>query len=376
MTRRAGSTSSPQHDPEAHAAVQLTIVAGYYTDPDGAHQDRLSGPGEPAGERARLPGVPRGGPPRRGRPTGSDLAGSERSHRAGTDVPSLEDVAALAKVSTATVSRVLSDSSHPVAAPTRERVLAAAGALDFEPNMLARGLARSRTQTVAVLVHDMMDEYFSEIARGIEDEAYANGYVTLICNTDRDPAKELHYLRKLRAMQMDAIVFAAGGLRDERHRAEVDRQLVRIEAAGGVVVRLAPHDGGMADVGFSNTVGLRLAVDHLVELGHRSIGFLAGPAQLTTSAERLAAMRRGLKRHGIVLHDAAVVDGGFSREGGEAAAVAFVERGCPATAVVGANDQAAIGFVRGLRALGSWCRPTSRWSGSTTSRRAATSNRR
>ena len=80
--------------------------------------------------------------------------------------------------------------------------------------MLARGLARSRTQTVAVMVHDVMDEYFSEIARGIEDEAYANGYVTLICNTDRDPDKELHYLRKLRAMQIDAILFAAGGLRD------------------------------------------------------------------------------------------------------------------------------------------------------------------
>jgi LacI family transcriptional regulator, galactose operon repressor len=271
---------------------------------------------------------------------------------AGTDVSSLEDVAALAKVSTATVSRVLSDSSHPVAAGTRERVLAAAGALDFEPNMLARGLARNRTQTVAVLVHDMMDEYFSEIARGIEDEAYANGYVTLICNTDRDPAKELHYLRKLRAMQVDVIVFAAGGLRDKQHRAEVDRQLVRVEATGGVVVRLAPHDGGLADVGFSNTVGLRLAVDHLIELGHRSIGFLAGPAHLTTSADRLAAMRRGLKGHGTVLQDAAVVDAGFSREGGEAAAVAFVERGCPATAVVGANDQAAIGFVRGLRALG------------------------
>ena len=148
-------------------------------------------------------------------------------------MPSLEDVAALARVSTATVSRVLSGSSHPVAAPTRALVLEAARTLDFEPNMLARGLARSRTQTVAVMVHDVMDEYFSEIARGIEDEAYANGYVTLICNTDRDPDKELHYVRKLRAMQIDAILFAAGGLRDREHRSEVARQLVQVEAAGG-----------------------------------------------------------------------------------------------------------------------------------------------
>ena len=267
-------------------------------------------------------------------------------------MPSLEDVAALAMVSTATVSRVLSGSSHPVAEPTRAKVLEAARALDFEPNMLARGLARSRTQTVAVMVHDVMDEYFSEIARGIEDEAYANGYVTLICNTDRDPAKELHYLRKLRAMQIDAILFAAGGLRDREHRVEVARQLVQVEAAGGVVVRLAPHADGKPDVGFSNDVGLRLAVDHLVELGHRSIGFLAGPVSLTTSTERLASMRRALRRHGIRLSDTALLDSGFSREGGELAAATFVAAGCPATAMIGANDQAAIGFVRGLRAHG------------------------
>jgi LacI family transcriptional regulator len=267
-------------------------------------------------------------------------------------MPSLEDVAALAKVSTATVSRVLSGSSHPVAAPTREKVLEAARALDFEPNMLARGLARSRTRTIAVLVHDVMDEYFSAIARGVEDEAYANSYVTLMCNTDRDPDKELHYLRKLRAMQIDAILFAAGGLRDRRHRSEVDRQLDQIEAAGGVIVRLAPHADGKPDVGFSNDIGFRLAVDHLVELGHRTIGFLRGPARVTTSAERLSSMRRALRRHGIVLSDAAVLEGGFSRDGGEQAAATFVATGCTATAMVGANDQAAIGFVRGLRAHG------------------------
>jgi len=265
---------------------------------------------------------------------------------------SLEDVAALAMVSTATVSRVLSASSHPVAERTRQKVLEAARVLDFEPNMLARGLARSRTQTVAVMVHDVMDEYFSSIARGIEDEAYANGYVALICNTDRDAQKEVHYLRKLRSMQVDAILFAASGLRDRRHRAEVDRQLVQIEASGGVIVRLAPHESGKPDIGFSNDVGFRLAVDHLVALGHRSIGFLSGPARLTTSHERFSSIRRALKRHDLALADDAVLEGGFSRSCGEDAAATFVAAGCPATAMVGANDQAAIGFARGLRAHG------------------------
>lgn len=266
-------------------------------------------------------------------------------------MPLLEDVAALAGVSSATASRVLSGSSHPVAESTRQKVLDATKALDFEPNMLARGLARSRTQTVAVLVHDIMDEYFSEIARGIEDEAYSHGYVALICNTDRDADKERYYLRKLRAMQVDAILFTAGGLNDMTHRRDVDRQLTQIEAAGGVIVRLAPHPGGTPDVGYSNRRGYALAIDHLVGLGHRDIGFLAGSPQITTSARRLAAMRLALAGHGIELDRAMVFDGDFSRAGGEQAAARFVEADCAATAVVCANDQAAIGFVRGLRAL-------------------------
>ena len=262
---------------------------------------------------------------------------------------SLQDVAALASVSTATVSRVLSGSSHPVAASTRERVLAAVKELDFEPNMLASGLARSRTQVAAVIVHDVMDEYFSEIARGIEDEAYASGYVTMLCNTDRDPDKEVHYLRKLRALRVDAILFTAGGVRDLRHRADLERQLAKVEAAGGVIVRLAPFPGGRPDIGYSNRIGLSLAVDHLVDLGHRTIGYLAGPAGIATSTERLAAMRQAMKRHGLALDPELIFDGGFSRLGGERAAACFVAGGLPATAVVAANDQAAIGFVRGLR---------------------------
>ena len=262
---------------------------------------------------------------------------------------SLQQVADLAGVSVATASRVLSGSPHPVAAATRQRVLDAASELDFEPNLLASGLARRRIQAVAVMVHDMMDEYFSEIARGIEDEAYANGYVTLICNTDRDPAKELHYLRRLRSMHVDAVIFTAGGVRDTTHRAEVARQLAQIEDAGGVVVRLAPFADGRPDVTYSNDAGFQLVVDHLVELGHREIAYLAGPPNIVTSQERVNAVRRALRRHRLELPATNVFAGLFSRSAGVDAAHRFVKTACLATAVVCSNDQAAIGFVRGLR---------------------------
>lgn len=262
---------------------------------------------------------------------------------------SIHEVAALAGVSTATVSRVLTESSHPVKESTRQRVLDAASKLDFQPNALASGLARRRIQAVAVIVHDMMDEYFSEIARGIEDEAYANGYVTLICNTDRSAAKEIHYLRKLRSMRVDAVILTAGGLRDPESQADIATQLELLEQAGSMIVRLAPYGDGRPDVGFSNQIGLRLAVDHLVELGHTRIGFLRGPEHIETAWERLTAMHSAMARHELTLHPAANLVGGFSRADGERAAAVFVEAGCPATAVICANDQAAIGFLRGVR---------------------------
>lgn len=261
---------------------------------------------------------------------------------------SLADVAALAGVSISTASRVLGSSTHPVAAATRERVEAAARSLDFEPNLLARGLVRQRTQTVGVLVHDVTDEYFNEIARGIEDVAYSHGYAAYICNSDREPAKELHYLRNLRAMRVDAILFTAGGIDDPDYLDDAERQLEQLESNGSVIVRLAPHPRYKPDIGYSNDVGLQLAVDHLYELGHRRIGLLSGPSMLATSTERLAAFHAALDRRGLAADDGVVYDGDFTRTGGEEAARHFVAAGCPSTAVIGSNDQMAIGFVRSL----------------------------
>jgi DNA-binding LacI/PurR family transcriptional regulator len=141
-------------------------------------------------------------------------------------------------------------------------------------------------------------------------------------------------------------------VRDPKGRAEIDRQLGNVAAAGGVIVRLAPYPGGRPDVGYSNRLGLSLAVDHLVDLGHRAIAFLAGPPGIATSVDRLKAMRQAMKRHGLALAGASIFDGGFSRAGGERAAAEFVGAGLPATAIVAANDQAAIGFMRGLRERG------------------------
>src|SRR4051794_13569195 len=127
---------------------------------------------------------------------------------------SITEVARLAGVSIATASRVVSAADYPVSAPVRERVLEAARTLDYVPNALARGLLKSRMPVVAVMVHDIMDPYFAEVVRGVEDGAIAAGYLVIICSSERDPERERSYVRLLRSMRAAAVVFAGSGLDD------------------------------------------------------------------------------------------------------------------------------------------------------------------
>src|SRR3954452_11114414 len=120
-----------------------------------------------------------------------------------TRLTSLADVAARDGVSITTASRVLSGSEHPVAEPTRAKVMAAASDLDFEPNMLARGLVMQRTHIVGVLVHDLTDEFYARIVRGIENVAFENGFSVVVCDTDRNAEKEIAYVRRLRSQRVD-----------------------------------------------------------------------------------------------------------------------------------------------------------------------------
>lgn len=263
---------------------------------------------------------------------------------------SLRDVARLAAVSTSTASRVLSGSSHPVGEGTRRRVLAAAEQLNFAPNRLARALVTARSLTIAALVHDIADPYFGEILGGLEDVIGTSGYSLLVASSLRDPAKELAYIEAFQAYQVDAIVFAASGLTDPGYVANLSAVLDPYRRRGGVVVALSEHRYPAPAVRVGNYEAAELAVAHLAGLGHRRIGFIGGPAELSVSERRLAGYRNGLIVAGLDPDPGLVVDGDFSLEGGRAAVGSLSQRGV--TAVIGANDMLAIGVIRELAELG------------------------
>ena len=264
---------------------------------------------------------------------------------------SITDVARLAGVSTATVSRVVSASTYAVSPATRARVLEAARALDYVPNALAQGLHKSYVPVVGVIVHDITDPYFAEVVRGVEDAASPAGYLVITCSSERDAERETSYVRLLRSMRAASVIFAASGLDDPASNQEIEKHLAAMRADGAAVVHLSPHALGPADVGVDNESGMAAMVAALVALGHREIAFLAGPSTLFVARARLAGYQRGLDEAGIPFDQRLVIHTGFDTDGGALGVDTLLGGAAPFTAIACANDPLAMGALARLAEL-------------------------
>ena len=265
---------------------------------------------------------------------------------------SITDVARLAGVSAATVSRVVSSAPYAVSSATRARVLDAARTLDYVPNALARGLLKSYIPVVGVVVHDITDPYFSEVVRGVEDAAAPGGFLVITCSSDRNAERENSYVRLLRSMRAATLIFAGSGLDDPVANAEMRKHLVAMRGYGAAVVHLSPHAFGQAEVGVDNVGGIAGVVAELVRLGHRQIAFLAGPTSLYVARQRLEGYRRGLAEADIAFDERLVVSTGFNDDGGVLGIDTLLAGVAPFTAVCSANDLLALGALRRLAELG------------------------
>src|SRR5689334_16666409 len=209
----------------------------------------------------------------------------------------LADVARHAGVSTATASRIINGSPKPVADTLRARVLAAVAELKYVPNAHAQMLARSHRSAVGVIVHDVSDPYFAEITRGLQRVAEADGRLAIICNSYRQPDRELEYIDLLHAHQVAAIVIAGSGYLDEATAAQLDDRLQAFEATGGRIAVIGRHQHTVDAVMPDNEEGGFLAAEHLFSMGHREIAVTAGPTALATAADGLTGVRGAVGKY-------------------------------------------------------------------------------
>jgi LacI family transcriptional regulator len=266
---------------------------------------------------------------------------------------SLTEVAKAGGVSLATASRVLNPhNTHPVSNEVRARVLAAAAELDFSVNGLARGLKIQRSMTVAAIVHDFCDPYFNAVARGVTDAAEGAGYLTMLCNSSRDPEKELRYVQLAREQRVAGVLFAGGGFAARSYRSAMRQQIAALRGYGAHAIALEPRGAHMPAEIPDNRGGAEAATAHLVELGHRRIAFIDGPPHVLTSRDRLQGYRDGLEAAGLPFDPALVESGHFTEEGGRAATAALLDRAPDLTAVFASNDAMAIGCMVELRTRG------------------------
>lgn len=261
----------------------------------------------------------------------------------------LADVARRAGVSPATASRVINGSSKPVADELRERVLKAVAELRYVPNAHAQLLARPQRSVVGVLVHDVSDPYFAEVTRGLQRVATERGRLVIICNSYRDPEREVEYVDLLRAQQVAAIVLAGSGYHDPTVNALLDERLAAYAATGGRVAVIGRHRHRGDAVLPANEEGARLLGAELRRLGHRAVGVLAGPRSLTTTSDRLAGLAAGLAEP---LPQPRIRYADFTRDGGSRAAAELLDAAPGLTAIVALNDSMAVGALNLLRARG------------------------
>jgi LacI family transcriptional regulator len=264
----------------------------------------------------------------------------------------LADVAQRAGVSPATASRIINGSSKPVTQALRDRVLAAVDELQYVPNAHAQLLARSHRSAVGVIVHDVSDPYFAEITRGLQRVATQHGRLVIICNTYRDPDKELEYVELLRAHQVAAIILAGSGYHDEQFTRTLDAKLRVYQATGGHVAVVGRHEHTGHAVIPANETGGYLIGSELLSLGHRQLGVVAGPKHLTTTTDRLTGLRRAAREHGLKLPARRIAYADFDRAGGAAATASLLDAEPGITAIAALNDSMAIGALALLRARG------------------------
>ncbi len=257
----------------------------------------------------------------------------------------IADVAREAGVSHQTVSRALNNKAE-ISPETRARVLEVVERLGYRPSLLARGLVTHKTTTLGLVVPDIANPFFSEVARGAENAAHAAGYNLFLCNTIEDPARELNVLRSLESQRVDGVVLCSSRLADQQIRA------VAAALPAMVLVNRRLPGSGLTSICVDDERGALDAVRHLIARGRQAIAFLAGPPTSFSGRGRRRGYVAALEAAGRRVDDGLIRSCTPDLEGGRAAATALLISRPEIDALFCYNDLVAVGALQACAAWG------------------------
>lgn len=254
----------------------------------------------------------------------------------------IKDVAKLAGVSTATVSRVLSN-PEIVSTDTRNKILSTIEETGYVTNTLARNLRSQKSYSVLVLVPNIANPFFAEILQGIELVAHQNKYRILFGDTQYDEERESAYAELVLNKQADGVISLGRAM--PSFTESIKKRNINLPIVMGC--EFGEKDGPTT-VCIDNAQAAFEACEHLIELGHKNIAFINGPKQSAISSERLSGYLKALNKHKLPHNDKAIVYGDFTMESGKTCVQKLIEENDAFSALFTANDEMAIGAIQGL----------------------------
>lgn len=256
----------------------------------------------------------------------------------------IRDVARKAGVSTATVSRVLRDFPG-IRDKTRKKVLKAVTELNYEINAVARSLRQKKTNSIGIIVGNVLSQFYSVIAKSVEDTANKFGYHTILCNGDENSQKELEYLKVLKSNRVDGIILTPTG-----KNSEYVQHLINSRTKVVLLDRLI--EGVDCDaVLVNNANGAYKAVKHLIDQGYRKIGIVNGYLDRTTGAERLKGYLKAIEEGGIDRDGSLIKIGNFKKESGKKLTKELLEQSNRPEAIFTTNIDMSMGALIAIKEM-------------------------
>ncbi|MDC3423281.1 LacI family transcriptional regulator [Aquibacillus sp. 3ASR75-11] len=252
----------------------------------------------------------------------------------------IKDVAKLAQVSVATVSRVLNSNGY-VNPTTKERVNKAISDLNYRPNDVARSLFKGRSKMIALFVPDIMNPYFPELARAVEDVTNQHDYTFVLCNTDDDIEKEITYLNALQQKSVDGIIIVSSTINKE-HIQHINVPIIALD-------RILSSD--LSSVTVTNREGAKEATEYLKEIGCERIAHICGPENASNTVQRLRGYLDVVKDEDWFL-SSYVVSGGYNFDKAVEVTINLLKDHPEVDGIFAANDVMGVGVMKAAQSLG------------------------
>ncbi len=261
----------------------------------------------------------------------------------------IKDIATKTNLSITTVSLVLNNKASNIPQRTKDLVLKAAKELNYRPNQAAVALVTKRTKTLGLIVPDIRNNFFSTLAKGIEDECRNNDWTVILCNSNDMHDRDLEYIKILASKGVDGILYCMSSDTNEEKFKEKYDLLEKLKIKF-IALDRSFNLPNIITANLNHLKGGYLATKHLLDLGHNRIACVTGPKYLKDSADRLRGYKMALTEYEIPYDTSIIVEGDYQMEGGLSAVDKLIEKDF--TAVFAFNDMMAYGVFKGLKSHG------------------------